>query len=70
MLRVAADLARESDAAAGPDRVAEWEDRIAPWSDRVRDFRAEGFYERFAAKGQVERVSRIHKELARVAGID
>jgi DGQHR domain-containing protein len=70
MLRVAADLAREADVAAGPDRVAEWEDRIAPWSERVRDFRAEGFYERFAAKGQVERVSRIHRELARVAGLD
>jgi hypothetical protein len=70
MIRVAADLTRESDAPAGPDRVAQWEDRIAPWAERVRDFRAEGFYERFAAKGQVERVSRIHRELARLAGLE
>jgi len=27
-----------------------------------------GFYERFAAKGQIERVARIHRELARAAG--
>jgi len=36
----------------------------------VRDFRVEGFYERFPAKGQVERVSRIHKELGRAARIE
>jgi hypothetical protein len=36
----------------------------------VRDFRAEGFYERFAAKGQIERVARIHRELSRAAGLD
>lgn len=35
----------------------------------VRSFRADGFYERFPAKGQVERVARIHKELARAAEI-
>ena len=35
----------------------------------MRDFRNEGFYERFPAKGQVERVARIHRELARAAGI-
>jgi hypothetical protein len=34
-----------------------------------RDFRNEGFYERFPAKGQVERVARIHKELARKVGL-
>ncbi len=68
MMRVAADLAREDgDPPAG--RVDRWEERLAPWSDRIRDFRAEGFYERFAAKGQVERVSRIHRELARAAGL-
>jgi hypothetical protein len=35
----------------------------------VRNFRAEGFYERFPAKGQVERVARVHRELARAANI-
>ena len=33
-------------------------------------FREEGFYERFPAKGEVERVARIHKDLARAAGIE
>ncbi len=31
--------------------------------------RAEGFYERFPAKGQVERVRRIHLELTRALGL-
>src|SRR6266568_5065306 len=35
-------------------------DCIRPWADLAREFRAEGFYERFPAKGQVERVRRIH----------
>ncbi len=68
MLRVCADLAEEDEGPAG-DRVRRWEARLAPWGERVRDFRAEGFYERFAAKGQVERVGRIHRELGRLAGL-
>ena len=46
-----------------------WTKRLAPWGDQKRQFRAEGFYERFPAKGQVERVSRIHRELLRSAAI-
>lgn len=65
MLRVAADFAEEDDTAP-QERVREWERRLAPWAERVRDFRAEGFYERFAARGQVERVARLHKELGRI----
>ena len=38
-------------------------DVVKPWADLAREFRAEGFYERFAAKGQVERVRRIHTRL-------
>lgn len=68
MIRVAADLAAESDVAP-QDRVRVWEQRLAPWAERVRDFRAEGFYERFAARGQVERVARIHRELSRLIGL-
>jgi hypothetical protein len=33
----------------------------------VRDFRREGFYERFPARGQVERVEKIRARLAREA---
>ncbi|MFN8570984.1 MAG: DGQHR domain-containing protein [Gemmatimonadaceae bacterium] len=69
MLRVAADLAA-ADAEPAADRVARWSRRLAPWSEMVRQFRTEGFYERFPAKGQVERVVRIEKELARAAGIE
>ena len=70
MLRVAADLADEDEAFhPGPERVRAWETRLAPWAERVRDFRQEGFYERFAARGQVERVARIHRELGRLANI-
>jgi DGQHR domain-containing protein len=69
MLRVCADLAAV-DAEPKEERVKRWSRRLAPWSELARQFRVEGFYERFPAKGQVERVSRIHRELARAAGIE
>jgi DGQHR domain-containing protein len=69
MLRVCADLARE-DADPADGRVKRWEKRLGPWSELGRMFRAEGFYERFPAKGQVERVGRIHRELARAASVE
>ncbi len=68
MLRVCADLSAQ-DAEPEEGRVERWRQRLSPWAERVPDFRNEGFYERFAAKGQIERVSRIHRELARSAGI-
>src|SRR5438105_3288412 len=68
MLRVCADLSI-GDAEPEEGRVERWRQRFSPWTERVRDFRNEGFSERFAAKGQIERVARIHRELARVAGI-
>ena len=67
MLRVAADLEDEDEEPT--DRVPRWTARLAPWSDLVREFRADGFYERFAARGQQERVGRIARELARAAGV-
>ena len=69
MIRVCADLARE-DAEPVEGRIARWEQRIAPWRDQVRAFRVEGFYERFPAKGEIERVSRVHRDLARLAAIE
>lgn len=68
MLRVCADLAAV-DRDPEENRVARWSTRLAPWGAQAREFRNEGFYERFPAKGQVERVAKIHKELARWAGI-
>jgi hypothetical protein len=38
-------------------RVKRWAKRLSPGPSRLRAFRNEGFYERFPAKGQVERVS-------------
>jgi DGQHR domain-containing protein len=68
MMRVCADLAAE-DTEPEENRIQRWQQRLAPWGEQLRAFRNEGFYERFPAKGQVERVSRIQRELARYAGI-
>jgi hypothetical protein len=69
LVRVCGDLARD-DAEPEAGRVSRWEDRLSPWTELVRNFRSEGFYERFPAKGEVERVARIHRELAKAAGIE
>jgi DGQHR domain-containing protein len=68
MFRVCADLAAH-DADPEEARVARWRERLSPWTDQVRAFRNDGFYERFPAKGQVERVTLIYRELARHAGV-
>jgi DGQHR domain-containing protein len=68
MLRVCADLAA-IDAEPADGRVERWRAKLAPWTDQAREFRNEGFYERFPAKGQVERVARIHRDLGKAAGI-
>lgn len=68
MIRVCADLTA-SDADPEEARIARWRGRLGPWTELIREFRNEGFYERFPAKGQVERVTRIHRDLARAAGI-
>jgi len=69
MLRVCADLAAV-DGEDKEDRQKRWTRKLSPWSDLAKSFRDDGFYERFPAKGQVERVSRIYKELGRAANIE
>ena len=69
MLRVCADLAAV-DAEPKEERVKRWTRRLSPWEDLARSFKQEGFYERFPAKGQVERVARIHRELGAAAKIE
>jgi len=69
MIRVCADLAR-NDADPADGRQLRWEKRLAPWTERAREFRIEGFYERFPAKGQIERVARLHRDLAKMANIE
>jgi DGQHR domain-containing protein len=67
LIRVCADLAKSDKESDG--RLKRWTARLAPWGERVREFKAEGFYERFAAKGQIERVQKIHRELNKAIGL-
>ncbi len=53
----------------GEECSAVLEKRFAPWRELIRKFRREGFYERFPAKGQVERVDKIRRRLAQEVGI-
>ena len=69
LMRVCADLSKE-DGQVEAGRVSRWEARLRPWSELAPMFQEKGFYERFAAKGEVERVARIHKELARAARVE
>jgi len=69
MLRVCADLAAV-DAEDKEERPKRWARKLAPWAEIAKSFKDDGFYERFPAKGQVERVSRIYKELGRAANIE
>jgi DGQHR domain-containing protein len=69
MIRVCADLSRE-DGEPADGRQKRWERRLGAWHEQLRQFRAEGFYERFPAKGQIERVARVHRELARLIGLE
>ncbi len=69
MLRVCGDLAHV-DAEPIEGRIGRWARRLSPWSEMAKSFRVEGFYERFPAKGQVERVGRVHRDLGRAAGIE
>lgn len=69
LIRVCADL-NARDRGDEDTRAQRWTQRLtAAWSDTVRDFRDEGFYERFAAKGQVERVGKVHKHLSGKLGL-
>ncbi|HEY7533563.1 MAG TPA: DGQHR domain-containing protein [Nitrospiraceae bacterium] len=38
-------------------------DLLKPWATLTKEFRSEGFYERFPAKGQLERVRKVHQRL-------
>src|SRR5262249_39734185 len=67
LVRVCADLHRaDGDPDDRPQRRA---NQLRRWRNIERDFRVEGFYERFRAKGQVERVARIHRRIDQMLGI-
>jgi DGQHR domain-containing protein len=67
LLRVLGDMIEEE------DFYESWQEqgqklfvqKIRNWAGYAKEFRAEGFYERFAAKGQVERTRKIHEFLTR-----
>ena len=71
VIRVLSDLALQEDLVekwrANPSpRV--FEKLLAPWVQLQDEFRNEGFYERFPAKGQIERVRVIEQRLLRAIG--
>src|SRR3974390_632376 len=69
MLRVCNDLAHvDEDPVDG--RIGRWSRKLSAWGEMAKSFRVDGFYERYPAKGQVERVGRIHRELGRAAGME
>ncbi|MEO6595996.1 MAG: DGQHR domain-containing protein [Planctomycetota bacterium] len=69
MVRLCGDVAARIDAtvAPGPELVRLLEARFRPISEIAVEFRREGFYERFPARGQLERIDIIRKRLARQA---
>ena len=69
MLRLGGDVAARIDAtiAPGPELVKLLENRFRPIAELLPDFRREGFYERFPARGNMERIEIIKKRLARQA---
>jgi DGQHR domain-containing protein len=69
LIRVCADL-NARDRGDEDTRLARWTQRLTQaWSAEKREFRDDGFYERFAAKGQVERVGKVHKYLSGKLGL-
>jgi DGQHR domain-containing protein len=67
LVRVAADLNRAD--GEPEDRPRRWAAKLRRLKELEADFRVEGFYERFPAKGQVERVARIHRRIDQILGI-
>jgi DGQHR domain-containing protein len=71
LVRVAGDAAGADRIGLEPggDNLKTLLRKLEPWAALGREFRREGFYERFPARGQVERVEKIRSRLGRAAGI-
>jgi DGQHR domain-containing protein len=67
LIRVCADLYRADGKV--DDRVHRWTHKLRKLKELEPDFRSEGFYERFPARGQIERVTRIHRRIDQLLGI-
>lgn len=72
MVRLCGDVAAKTDATVptGHDLQRVLETRFRSFAELLPDFRREGFYERFPARGQVERVDIIKRRLARQARLE
>ena len=72
LFRVFGDLMRNRKIVQGWDEersAKAFTSVVKPWAELTREFRADGFYERFPAKGQVERVRRIHVKLTQAMNL-
>ena len=72
LLRLTTDVVRSGErlsVAPGMELETPLSGAFAPWSELVREFRREGFYERFPAAGQAQRVEKVRARLAREAGL-
>ena len=67
LVRVCADLYRAD--GKSEDRVHRWAHKLRRLKELETEFRTEGFYERFPAKGQIERVARIHRRIDQLLGL-
>lgn len=72
MLRLCGDLAAKVDSTLmpGPDLLKALETRLRPLGGMLHDFRREGFYERFPARGSLERIELIRQQFARQARLE
>jgi hypothetical protein len=75
LIRVAGDVAAKSrtlglaPGASGGSVEAALSKRFENWGPLLAEFRRDGFYERFPARGQVERVEKIRDRLRRESGL-
>jgi len=69
MIRLCGDAAAKTDATVLPGNELQkvLEARCKPIAELIPEFRREGFYERFPARGQVERIEVIRRRLSRQA---
>ena len=72
MLRLCGDVAAKVDSTLMPghELLKTLETRLRPIKELVFDFRRDGFYERFPARGPLERIDIIRTRLARQARLD
>lgn len=69
LIRVCADMSSQ-DADPEEGRVKRWREKMSPWTAHGHDFRKQGFFKRLGTTGQRTSVAKLHRQLAREAGLD